>query len=44
MNTMIDYSQKKMAKDKQMAVMQVENFSIVQKNEKLVRGKGPNRR
>lgn len=30
---MIDYSQKKMAKDKQMAVMHVENFSIVHKNE-----------
>lgn len=35
---MIDYSQKKMAKDKQMTVMQVENFSIVQKNENSVRG------
>lgn len=30
---MIDYSQKKMAKDKQMTVMHVENFSIVHKNE-----------
>lgn len=28
---MIDYSQKKMAKDKQMTVMHVENFSIVQR-------------